>query len=51
MLYQREPILPIDVEVAHSNNTELFEDEEFSYDFDEDTFSKTDGMMLDLRSK
>lgn len=51
MLYQREPIIPIDVEVANSNNNELFEDQEFSYDFDEVTFSKTVQTMLDLRSK
>jgi len=41
MLYQREPIAPIDVEVTNSNNYEFLKDQEFSYDLDEVTFSKT----------
>lgn len=51
MLYQREPIIPIDVEVTNNAHNELFEDQELSYDFDEVTFSKTVQTMMDLRSK
>jgi len=49
MLYQREPVLPIDVD----NNEEIGIDiyENFDFDFDELYFSKTIETMLQLRGK
>lgn len=49
MLYQREPVLPIDV----GNNEEISDDtsDNFDFDFDEIEFSKTIETMLQLRGK
>lgn len=51
MLYQREPVLPIDVD----NNEEICISDDisdnFDFDFDEVEFSKTIETMLQLRSK
>lgn len=47
MLYQREPILPIDVKNNEIDNVEFFDD--FENIFDETKFSQTVETMLQLR--
>jgi len=49
LLYQREPILPIDID----NNKEVVCDDinDFDFDIDEIEFSKTIETMLHLRGK
>lgn len=51
MLYQREPVIPVDVDVNNNSNSEFLKDEDMDYDLDEVTFSKTIQAMLDLRGK
>jgi len=49
MLYQREPVLPIDVDINEKINDDISGD--FDFDFDELEFSKTIETMLQLRGK
>ncbi|XP_050065657.1 uncharacterized protein LOC126554640, partial [Aphis gossypii] len=49
MLYQREPVIPVDVDVNNNSNSEFLKEEDIDYDLDEVTFSKTVQAMLDLR--
>jgi len=49
MLYQREPVLPIDVDINEKIGEDISDD--FDFDFDELEFSKTIETMLQLTGK
>jgi len=48
MLYQREPILPVDIEF--SEDSFVFETSDTDWDLDEKAFTETVHTMLQLRS-
>lgn len=49
MLYQREPVLPVDIE--YNENNDISEELDSDWDIDEDMFSNMVQKMLQLRGK